>query len=70
MKSKRKIIENCIKKHGDEGTWVSEIWREARVGLPTICKWVRILELEGKVKVEKFSNMKILRWRFDENGED
>ena len=70
MRSKRKVVEDCIKKHGDEGIWVSGIWREARVSLPTVCKWARILELEGKIRVEKFSSMKILRWRFDENGED
>jgi predicted transcriptional regulator len=63
MDSKRKIIEDCIKNHPD-GIWMSEIARETRATLATIIKWVKILELEDKVKVKNFAGMRIVKWNW------
>jgi DNA invertase Pin-like site-specific DNA recombinase len=61
MESKKKLIENFIKKH--ESTWASEIARGTKTTLATVIKWVKVLELENKIEVEKFDGMKLIRWR-------
>jgi DNA invertase Pin-like site-specific DNA recombinase len=59
--SKKKLIENCIKKH--EYIWASQIARETSTTLATVIKWIKILKLENKITIEKFDGMNLIRWK-------
>ena len=61
MESKKKLVEECIKKHDE--IWVSEIARKTGLSFATVVKWVKILELEGKIEVGKLNGMKIVKWK-------
>jgi len=60
VESKKKIIEKFIKKNGF--IWIMKISRKTGVSYATVYKWVRILELEGKVKTKEVGGMRVVEW--------
>lgn len=60
VESKREIIEKFIKKNGF--VWIMKISRKTGISYATVHKWVRILELEGKVKTKEVGGMRVVEW--------
>ena len=53
-----KILEN-IEQH-PEGTWTEEIARELKLSRATVRQYVMQLESDGKVKLKKMGQMKMI----------